>query len=517
MIVTQTGRIGSGDRVRTSLIIAFLTALAGFFRFYRLHTVPLGLYHDEGMNGNDAITALRTGVWHVFYPANNGREGLFINLQAISISWFGPTPRALRATSALMGVLAVLGLFMLVRDLYDVRGPGSSGKSAIHSKWPRYAIVAGILHSVLIWPVVTSRLGLRAQMSSAAIVWTLWAFLRLYNCNWIHTRSSRFQWSATAGVLLGLGLNSYIAFRVAPLIIFGIIVMAFAAKQEHVLSSTAILASFAAIITAPLTLYLIRHPVYISSHADQVSVFGQHQVVLGIGYNIWMELQMCFWQGDMNWRHNFGGAPMLPWILQPFFVIGVVLIIRKLVRTGHDGVHSHWRELVILLWFVIGSLPNILAESHSQPHGLRLLLIAPAITVVAAFGLVRAFDSLSRMFKLTSRWSIAGIATVLMALTGYEYDLLFNQFALSAGMHTAYSYPQYQLAKRLDSTTSSRKRYVISPLGDTTAYGIPILAQGIAYLTHTLSPAEQDARNIHYAIAGRIPASDSVELIPIPW
>src|SRR5947209_5116097 len=99
-----------------------ITGLAAFFRFSRLDTLPLGLYHDEAMNGNDAVMALRTHSWHVFYPANYGREGLFINLQSLSIALFGATPWALRAVGAFMGVLTVIGLFFLVRDLFDERG-----------------------------------------------------------------------------------------------------------------------------------------------------------------------------------------------------------------------------------------------------------------------------------------------------------------------------------------------------------------------------------------------------------
>ncbi|MDP4198389.1 MAG: hypothetical protein Q8902_02330 [Bacteroidota bacterium] len=503
-------------RARLGLSISLIAGLAGFFRFYRLHTLPLGLYHDEGMNGNDALIALRTGVWHVFYPDNNGREGLFINLQAISIRLFGATPFALRAVSAMMGVLAAIGLFMLVRDFFDVRGHGEPGRSALFSRWPRYALVAGTIHAVLIWPVITSRLGLRAQMSSAAIVWVLWAFLRLYNCNWVHTRTSRFMWSALAGVFLGIGLNSYIAFRAAPAIVIGVIVLAVLARRKYVWGSTAVIACFAAALTAPLMVYFLQHPSMASGHIEQVSVFGQHKVLLGIGYNLWMELQMCFWRGDMNWRHNFGGAPMIPWLLQPFFVVGILLMLRRIL-TQRNNLHGFWREAVMVLWFVFGSLPNVLAESHTQPHGLRLLLIAPAITLVVAFGMVRTFDWLSARLAIPRAWTNGILAIVLIVLTGYEYNLLFHQYTDRAEMHTAYSYRQYDLAKSLEEHSSSKRRYVLSPFGDTTAHGIPILAQGIAYLTQTLTPEEQAAKNIHYAIAGSVPASDSVELIPIPW
>src|SRR5205809_5393481 len=147
------------SRLRLILSVSFLAFVAGFFRFFRLHVLPLGLFQDEAMNGVDAITALRTGHFSVFYPANNGREGLFINLQALSIAIFGATPWALRAVTATMGVLTVIGLYLLVRDLYD----------------ERHAMIAGLLQAIFIWPVITSRIGFRAQMSATILVWMLWA------------------------------------------------------------------------------------------------------------------------------------------------------------------------------------------------------------------------------------------------------------------------------------------------------------------------------------------------------
>src|SRR5205814_6917436 len=103
------------------LAVIFLALLAGFFRYYKLSTLPLGIYVDEAMNGNDGVHALATGDWRVFYPSSGGVEGLFINLQAISIWLFGATPWALRAVSAFMGVLTVIGLYFLVRDLFGER------------------------------------------------------------------------------------------------------------------------------------------------------------------------------------------------------------------------------------------------------------------------------------------------------------------------------------------------------------------------------------------------------------
>src|SRR3989338_9660055 len=94
-------------------ILAVIIPLAVFFRFYQIDSFPPGLYPDEAMNGNNALSALEAGSFKVFYPENNGREGLFINLQAISVGLFGNNPWSLRIVSAIIGTLTVIGLYLL--------------------------------------------------------------------------------------------------------------------------------------------------------------------------------------------------------------------------------------------------------------------------------------------------------------------------------------------------------------------------------------------------------------------
>ena len=72
------------------------------------------------MNGNNALEALETGDFKIFYPENNGREGLFINIQALSLKVFGAEPWALRIVSAIFGFLTVLGLYFLARILFKL-------------------------------------------------------------------------------------------------------------------------------------------------------------------------------------------------------------------------------------------------------------------------------------------------------------------------------------------------------------------------------------------------------------
>ncbi|MCD6086119.1 4-amino-4-deoxy-L-arabinose transferase, partial [bacterium] len=98
------------------LIIIFL--LASFFRFYNLERIPPGLYPDEAANGNDALEALKTGNFKVFYQDNNGREGLFINLISYSIKYLGLKPVSIRIISAIIGSLTIFGIYLLTKTLF---------------------------------------------------------------------------------------------------------------------------------------------------------------------------------------------------------------------------------------------------------------------------------------------------------------------------------------------------------------------------------------------------------------
>ena len=66
-----------------------ILAVAVFFRFWQLDQIPPGLYPDVAINGINATDALKNHDFKIFYPDNNGREGLFINLIALSFWLFG--------------------------------------------------------------------------------------------------------------------------------------------------------------------------------------------------------------------------------------------------------------------------------------------------------------------------------------------------------------------------------------------------------------------------------------------
>ena len=100
------------------LLLIIITAI--FFRFWQFNSIPPGLYQDEAMNGANALVSLNSGEYKLFYTDNNGREGMIIWLDALTIKLFGTTPAALRLFPALAGVLGILGLYFLSKELFGI-------------------------------------------------------------------------------------------------------------------------------------------------------------------------------------------------------------------------------------------------------------------------------------------------------------------------------------------------------------------------------------------------------------
>ena len=106
------------------ILLVLILVFAFLVRVYNIENVPSGVYPDEAVNGIDALKALTTGDYQWFYPDNNGREGLMMNLVALSFKIFGVSIFALKLPSAIFGVLTVLGTYLLTKELFRSRRAG---------------------------------------------------------------------------------------------------------------------------------------------------------------------------------------------------------------------------------------------------------------------------------------------------------------------------------------------------------------------------------------------------------
>ena len=127
------------------LILGLILLLAVFFRFYKLDSLPPGLFPDEAANGLDIFGILERQDYRVVYNTNGSREALFFYMQAVFVHFMGNTTLALRMAPALMGVVSVLVIYLATKAWFN----------------RRTALVAAFFFAVNPWIVTIQRNGFR--------------------------------------------------------------------------------------------------------------------------------------------------------------------------------------------------------------------------------------------------------------------------------------------------------------------------------------------------------------------
>ena len=184
------------------LILLFVLLIATFFRFWKINILPPGLYPDEAINGNEAL--FRAGK--IFYPENNGREGLFINLVFISFSIFGPSILSLRIVSALIGTLTVLGLFLFTKELFTFSNKKSPSPE-------RIALLASFFLSISFWHTNFSRIAFRGILLPFVLAFSFYFYSGLSTI-W---KGLLFQKSRICGQFLGDCFSGWVFTPILPL------------------------------------------------------------------------------------------------------------------------------------------------------------------------------------------------------------------------------------------------------------------------------------------------------------
>ena len=145
-------------------VLLSILVIALFFRLYQLDSIPPGIYSDEAVNGNNALEVLDTGKPQVFYPDNNGREGLLINLTALSFKIFGVNIWSFKLIPVLAGMLGILALYLLAKEMFNWQiGALSSFFMAVsfwHVNFSRIhfrAILAPMLFTFMLYFLCVSR------------------------------------------------------------------------------------------------------------------------------------------------------------------------------------------------------------------------------------------------------------------------------------------------------------------------------------------------------------------------
>lgn len=505
------------------IALAAIVALGAFFRFYNITEIPLGLYPDEAMNGNNALEALAGSDFKVFYPENNGREGLFINIQALSLYLFGNEPWALRVVSALFGTLTILGVYFLTKELL-LKSHFNSYRSETS-----IALLSSFFLATSFWHINFSRIGFRAIMVPFFAAFGTYFLLK-------GLRRGTTLDMIWAGVFIGLGLQTYIAFRFIPFVLAVPILWYLwqwwkgtetAKGCIPCLVVTAIIAAL--VVFAPLGIYFLDHPEDFFGRGGQVSVFASESPVFEFLKSNIATVGMFFVSGDCNWRHNYNCRPELYPIVAVFFVVGTIILLYSLISKSETLISKQSqnpkdqnnfrdsrleiRDLTLLAWLFFLALPATLTR-EGIPHALRAIGMLPAMMIVAGVGAYHTGSVILSWFEMQKqKWPqheaqlnrirreilLLFLLVILLIPVG-TFKQYFVRWAHNTNTYYAFSTDILHAGEFVRDLPRGVKKYVVVNFSGTEVRGIPMPAQPVMFVTDTFRVEEQNAKNIHYLL-----------------
>lgn len=356
-------------------LLAVMTAillLGSLMRLWDLASIPQGVWFDEAENGLVATRILTEVSYKPIYISDLTQlPALFFYYLAGWIGLIGSNILAVRLASAAVGVLTIPGIYLLGRELFG----------------QRVGVIAAFLLSLSRWHVNFSRFGMNGIAAPFFIVYSLYFLAR-----GLRTRD-RLDF-AVGGLAVGLGLNTYLAFDVAPLLVIvwiahRLIVERSAAIREHGVSLI-LAALIAVVVILPLGVFAVRHGGEVFERTRTASLFvgkTPEQAQAAFVSNLVKHVEMFNFRGDNNGRHNLAGAPELDDGTAALFVLGLVIA------------GARWRAprfLLLILWLVLLLTPAILSLDFEAPQSYRSIGVIPATSLLAALPVAYCWQGLHR-------------------------------------------------------------------------------------------------------------------------
>lgn len=455
-----------------SLLIAI--TLFGFsLRSYHIDSIPAGLYPDEAMNGIDAIEANEAGEYRLFYPNNFGREGLFINLQALSLLAFGISIPALKLWSGIFGSLAILGIGLLAWELFRSRSA---------------AVISAILMATSFWAINFSRIGFRAIMVPFLLSFSFYFFFR-------GLRKGTLLPFAIAGFLFGLGLHTYIAFRLAPLIpilLVPFLMLSYDRFFRRFWKHAIVFVFAAGVAAAPMFYAFVTDPSILSSRSAAISIFSPEvndgdlwgTLVKTVG----LSLIKYNFVGDMNWRHNYPPYPVLDPIIGTFFLAGLLFSLGMLARLLKARIREGRRDVelpvhaFLLGGFLVMLAPEFLTD-EGLPHALRSIGTQPFVFLYAAIPIVFIYRRFTHARGGTGFAIASFLVLALAGSAAWNITKYFVLFADRPEQHAAFDARTTNMAAYLLGLPPETYKYVYANI-DGNENVTPLGAQPLAFLVH---------------------------------
>lgn len=410
-----------GNRVEF-LTISGLVVVGAFLRIYALADHPYPWSGDEASVGIEAVRIISGEVTDFFAAGWSGQPNWSFTPTVLSLLTFGRSIFAVRLVSAIQGALAILGVYLLARELFD----------------RNHALLAAGFLVAFPYHLQFSRIGVNNIVDSMTVVFGLWLALRALRTS----QASDFMW---AGLVCGLCAYTYVGSRLVPalallLIAFTILRKPSSLRQYLFPLSVFVLSGLLAV--SPLAYYFIRHPDIFMTRLGQESIFLNNWLVLqsersgsSIAALLWKQFTdtvLVYISQPAIGNFFNSPKPYLSLAASIFFLFGMVTAVLRIKET---------RMFALLAWFwsvvLIGGVFTL-----SPPANTRLVMTSPAVAIFLALGIVSSLGLVSKLIFLPPRTrTLIGAALVVLLgmhniafyFGSYRYQ---NRFEDATGEYT---------------------------------------------------------------------------------
>jgi len=477
------------NNMKKFLPFIVIVVIAAFLRLYQLGIVPPSPDWDETALGYNAYSILKTGrdEYGTFLPLtfrsfDDYKPPLYVYLTVPSVALFGLSLWSTRLPSALMGILAVIGTYFLVKELFiyrhktmssgrnedDRRQTASDRKKCLMLNVPCHIfdahcsprsehirVGAGSLSPVTCMPLLSaallalspwhiqfSRIAFEANSGVTLNIWAVTMFLAGFR------KKIYFPISAA---LFGLGMYAYHSERVfLPLMVCLLLIVYWKKLMVKENAKTLCISVIVGLLVfMPLVPVLFNKTSVLrlrgtSSFREQTEILSNtikkleydraHGYILGEffdnrrveytkiiirGYLVHFSPKWLFVAGDHERHHGPDMGLLYLWEL-PFLLLGIF----SLLRTRNQDTGTK----LLIGWLLIS--PIAASPTTQLPHAIRTLVFLPTFQIFIAYGIVVAVSSIK--YKVSSIKKVVNSCLLLIVFCLIAFNILYY-FAMYFG------------------------------------------------------------------------------------
>ncbi len=390
------------------LSVVFLIGLV--LRLTFLDTSPPGFSGDEAQQGYSAYSILKTGKdeWGQFLPLNPRSTGdykapLQTYLMVPAIAIFGLNEFAIRLPAAVIGVITILIVYFLTKELF---------KNSIISLWSAFFIAINPWH---------------IQLSRTAFEGGIGVFLFSLGLLFYLKSKQNLKYLILGAISFGLVLYTYHSFKVFTILfLLGIVVF-----FKETFSKKKFL--FFILVFALFLIPLIINLKLSSTRATDVGIFSSRMIegyfknkgTSPLPYNLdrlfdnklffvtseivnnylsYYSLYFFFTQSRSDSSYlNFPGFPLLYQIEIIFWIAAIIYLFKR-----RDKISK-----LFLLWFMLAPVPAALAQGSMHAHrALTFLPLTPLFSGLGAYLFINWFSEKIKIKKKILVYFLVGFLFV---------------------------------------------------------------------------------------------------------